>query len=157
MMDTNVQIQAVEQQEKTLVFDEFNHEIAWLLGNRLVEKAKQENVAVTIDISYHHRQIFHYSFAGTAQTNNRWAERKTNVVYHFAKSSYLIGLQLRSLNTTLYDRYGLKPDEYVACGGSFPITVHGSGVVGAIAVSGLTQEEDHALVTDVIREYLGSL
>ena len=34
--------------------------------------------------------------------------------------------------------------EYSAHGGAFPVFVEGTGLVGAVVVSGLPQEEDHA-------------
>ena len=36
--------------------------------------------------------------------------------------------------------------------GSFPVRVHGVGTVAAAAVSGLPQEEDHALVVECLRK-----
>jgi uncharacterized protein (UPF0303 family) len=49
----------------------------------------------------------------------------------------------------------LDPDLYAAHGGAFPVNVRGVGVVGTVAVSGLPQLEDHALVVEVLAEFLG--
>lgn len=40
-------------------------------------------------------------------------------------------------------------------GGGFPITLVGTGVIGAVACSGLPHEEDHKLLIDAISEVLG--
>jgi len=40
-------------------------------------------------------------------------------------------------------------------GGAFPIIVRDVGAVGTVAVSGLPQAENHALVVSVLREFLG--
>ena len=49
-----------------------------------------------------------------------------------------------------------QEQEYAAHGGSFPIILKGSGVVGTITVSGLAQEEDHLLVVNTLRDYLSA-
>ena len=48
------------------------------------------------------------------------------------------------------------PSVYACHGGGFPVRVEGvEGVVGVIVVSGLKQEDDHAVIVEGIREYLG--
>ena len=45
--------------------------------------------------------------------------------------------------------------EYACCGGGFPLAVKEVGVVGTICVSGLPHLEDHKLIIDSLKEYLG--
>jgi len=52
-------------------------------------------------------------------------------------------------------KYGLGPDagSYAIHGGGVPIRVVGvEGVVAVVVVSGLKQEEDHAIIVEVIKE-----
>ncbi|MDF2808182.1 MAG: hypothetical protein K0S43_3128, partial [Cellulosimicrobium sp.] len=42
-----------------------------------------------------------------------------------------------------------------AHGGAFPVRVDGVGIVGVVTVSGLAQGDDHALVTEALRSFLG--
>jgi uncharacterized protein (UPF0303 family) len=44
---------------------------------------------------------------------------------------------------------------YAAHGGSFPINITGSGLIGTATVSGLPQAADHALVVEAIERFLG--
>ena len=47
----------------------------------------------------------------------------------------------------------LEEDEnYVLCGGAFPIIVKGK-MIGCFIVSGLAHEEDHQLIVDALKEY----
>jgi uncharacterized protein (UPF0303 family) len=52
-------------------------------------------------------------------------------------------------------RMGLPARDYAMDGGAFPLFVEGVGCVGTVAVSGLPQREDHALVVDVLGEMCG--
>ena len=52
------------------------------------------------------------------------------------------------------NRYGLPAADYAAAGGSVPLLIAGMGMTGTITVSGLSEEEDHELVTGEILRYL---
>jgi uncharacterized protein (UPF0303 family) len=45
--------------------------------------------------------------------------------------------------------------DYAVTGGSFPIRVRGVGVVAAATASGLSSMDDHDLIVEGIRAYLG--
>ena len=66
------------------------------------------------------------------------------------RSSYAIGLTLEHTNRAFAERYGLPDADYAAHGGCFPIHVAGTGIIGAVTVSGLTQREDHNLVVEAL-------
>jgi len=66
-----------------------------------------------------------------------------------------MGLELHQKNTSLADRFGLILTEFAAHGGSFPITIAGSGVIGSVGVSGLPQRDDHELVVEALCGELG--
>lgn len=144
----------IENQEKNLVFESFNNDDALVLGMLLVEKGKKLNKGISINITRNNHQIFYYSFDGTSIDNDEWVKRKMNVVNRFNKSSLYIGLKLKSLNRTIEDKYLISAKEYSPYGGSFPIILKNTGVIGTITVSGLSQEEDHLLVVEAIKEYL---
>ncbi len=61
-----------------------------------------------------------------------------------------MGLELQMKGTTLADRFGLMLNEFAAHGGSFPISLAGTGVIGAVTVSGLPQRDDHQLVVEAL-------
>lgn len=149
------EIEAIALDERSLVFQEFNEETALELGLSVLRKARQEQSAVTIDIRRGEQILFHYAMSGTGPNNDRWVKRKSNTVQLIQKSSYRVGLELALKDDTLENRQALDPEEYASHGGSFPIRVKGAGFIGAITVSGLPQEEDHALVVATLKEFLG--
>lgn len=76
--------------------------------------------------------------------------RKSNVVAHFLRSSYAVGLELRQKKTDLLEKHGLPFSDYAAHGGSFPIHAKHAGVIGSVTVSGLPQRDDHELVVEAL-------
>jgi uncharacterized protein (UPF0303 family) len=62
---------------------------------------------------------------------------------------------LKSKGKTLEQSYLVSESDYAPHGGCFPIIVKNTGIVGTVTVSGLPQEEDHKLVVEAIRKYLG--
>jgi uncharacterized protein (UPF0303 family) len=142
-------------QEECLVFGSFTHDDAWALGASLVELARERGLPVTIDIRRGDQQLFHHARPGTTPDNDAWIDRKSNVVRRFGHSSLLIGQRHRDRGTTFEEAAGLPRDTYAAHGGAFPITVTGAGVIGTVTVSGLPQVDDHALVVEALRRFLG--
>ena len=152
--DITATIEAVEAQERELVFTRFDNDDAWRLGCLLVELAQERSLAVTVDIRRGPQQLFHAALPGTTPDNDSWVERKVRVVERFGASSYLVGLRARHQGITFAAQHDLPLQEYAAHGGCFPVRVRDVGVVGTVTVSGLPQADDHALVVEVVRELL---
>lgn len=150
-------IEALKEAQKTWEFAFFDEGTAWEIGSRIREKAKAEGLPIAISITWNRRRLFYSSMPGAAAINDQWVRRKENTVYQFQKSSYEVALYLELKNDTMENRYGLDARDYAAAGGSVPLLICGMGLVGAITVSGLSQQEDHELVTGVIRSYLDEL
>jgi uncharacterized protein (UPF0303 family) len=144
---------AIARQEAELRFSSFDYDTAWRLGQSLRELALSRNQSLVIDIrrfGQPHQPLFYTALAGTTPDNPRWVQRKSNVVARFHRSSYAIGLGLEQTNRTFSERYNLPDADYAAHGGSFPIHITGSGIIGCITVSGLPQREDHSLVIEAL-------
>lgn len=140
----------IARQEQRLKFSAFDEESAWKMGCRLRDMALARSAPLVIDIRRFGQLLFSCALAGSTPDNADWARRKSNVVARFHRSSYGLGLELQSKNTSLADRFGLMLTEFAAHGGSFPIAIVGSGVIGSIAVSGLPQRADHELVVETL-------
>jgi uncharacterized protein (UPF0303 family) len=149
-------IAELEEQQKQLQFNRFTNDDAWAIGSRLVETAKARGLVLTVDIRRHGHQLFHAALPGTTPDNDSWIERKIRVVDRFGDSSYLVGRRLALRGKVLDEASGVEPIRYAAHGGCFPIIVRDVGVVGTVTVSGLPQADDHALVVEVLRTFLGA-
>ena len=147
-------IAELEAQEAELRFPSFSNTQAIALGAAIAERARSRGQAVTVDIRRAGQQLFHCALEGTTPDNDQWALRKGRVAERFGHSSLLLGIRLKLAGLGIEERYFVSPLEYSAHGGAFPVFLEGSGSIGSITVSGLAQEEDHALVVECIREFL---
>ena len=146
-------IAAIIRQETELRLPHFDNDIAWNLGLTLRDMAVARNYAIVIDIrrfGQPYQPLFYTALPDTTPDNARWVQRKSNVVARFHRPSYAIGLTLEQTNRIFAERYSLPDADYAPHGGSFPIHIAGTGIIGAITVSGLTQREDHDLVVEAL-------
>nr|WP_030369482.1 heme-degrading domain-containing protein [Streptomyces roseoverticillatus] len=144
----------MEEAERRLTLDRFGNDDAWRLGSLLVGLARERDAAVTIGIRRGAQRLFHCALPGTSADNDAWIARKCRVVERYGESSFLVGARFRAKGRTFEESSRLDPDRYAAHGGAFPLRVRGTGVVGAVAVSGLPQAEDHALVVAGLERFL---
>ena len=147
-------LKRLDKEHTNLQFQSFSNKKALMIGYRLLEIAEEKGMAITIDITRNNQQLFHYACEGTSADNDEWVKRKSNVANHFDKSSFYIKHFLEKNKTSLEEMFFLNQNEYSAFGGSFPIIIKDTGTIGTITVSGLPDEEDHKLVTSVIKEFI---
>jgi uncharacterized protein (UPF0303 family) len=150
--DLATDLATIARQESELRFSSFDYDTAWRLGLSLREIALSRTQSIVIDIrrfGQPHQPLFYTALGGTPD-NARWVQRKSNVVARFHRPSYAIGLLLEQQGRQFAERYSLPDADYAAHGGSFPIHVAGTGIIGAVTVSGLPQREDHNLVIEAL-------
>lgn len=140
--------------EERLVLPGFDDDDAWRLGSLLVERARAADLPVAIAIRRNGQRLFHAALPGSAADNDDWAQRKMNVVDQYGSSSYLVGSRWRAGGGDFDTQSRRDPRTFAAHGGAFPLRVRGVGVIGAVAVSGLPEADDHAFVVEVLSEYL---
>lgn len=143
-------------EEQELQFSSFTNDDAWALGCALVDAARRQQAPVAIDVSRNGQQLFHAALPGATADNDDWIRRKVRVVRRCGHSSLAVGQLWRERGTTFEAVLQLDAQRYSASGGAFPVIVRSVGPVGAVAVSGLPQLEDHRLVVSAIRTHLDS-
>jgi len=150
-------ISRLEEEERRLRLPSFSNDDAVALGEAIVSRARERSLAVTVDIRRGSQQLYHCALPGTSADNDQWALRKGRVAERFGHSSLLVGAKLRKAGMRIEEKYFVSPLEYSAHGGAVPVVVEGTGQVGTATVSGLPQEEDHALVVEAMEAFLGGL
>jgi len=153
-MSIEQDLATIARQEQLLCFERFDERTAWEIGTRLKVAAEKRGAVLAIDVTLVGRTVFSYAMPGTSPNNVDWIRRKRNTVQHFQRSSYGFGLQLERDKADLSGKFGLFLSDYAVHGGSFPVRVVGTGVVGAITISGLPQREDHKMVVAVLADFL---
>lgn len=146
---------AIARQESALIFDSFDENRAWRLGTALRQLAVERGASLTIDIRRFGQVLFCSALPGAPPDQAEWIRRKSNVVQRFHRSSYAVGLELESKQTSLEAKQGLPTIDFATHGGSFPIQVTTAGLIGAVTVSGLPQRADHELVVEALCSELG--
>lgn len=141
-------------EEEELQFQSFTNDDAWELGCRMVQAARSQNAPVAIDITRNGHQLFHAALPGTSADNDGWIQRKIRVVQRFGHSSLATAQVWRERGVTVEEALELDSSLYAAHGGGYPVNIRSVGSVGVIAVSGLPQLDDHAMVVTAIRSFL---
>ena len=150
------EIVALRQKEEALLcYEKFTNEDALTLGLKMVEIAKEWGVAVAIDIEVNGVQLFHYNMPGSNARNSMWIRRKQNTVQLCQVSTLHAGQLLELQGKQLWRDWRLDEKDYAIIGGGFPISVTGTGIIGAVACSGLPHEDDHRLIITALCEILG--
>jgi uncharacterized protein (UPF0303 family) len=146
----------LDLEHRTLIFQEFNSNIALEIGLILVNQARAEQKSITVDITMGSHQLFHCALEGTTDENDQWVIRKNRVAIKFQKSSYYISMLLKFQNKTIEEAYDLSSVEYAPFGGAYPIITVNNGFIGTITVSGLPDYEDHEMVVNAVKWYLNN-
>ena len=154
-MDIPKDLARIALQEERLQFDRFDADIAWKIGSWLRNAAVAQNQSIAIDITLAGAPLFYCAMLGATPNNADWIRRKKNVLNRFHRSTYAVGLEYRSKDSTLEASSGAPKVDFAAAGGCFPIRLKNSAaVLGSITVSGLPERHDHDLVVKAIAEHL---
>lgn len=143
-------LESLLAEEASLRLGSFSNEAAWRLGSFVVRRARAQDLSLAVAVVRNGQRLFWHATEGTSPDNDFWLERKIRTVLRFGHSSFYMGRKLAEAGTSLEERYGASSLEYALHGGALPVYVRGAGLIGAIAVSGLAQEEDHALAAEAL-------
>jgi uncharacterized protein (UPF0303 family) len=143
--------------------DNFTIEDAFELGHllyaRLAPLAPERSTVISISLANSSQLVFQcVTGPGIAPDNEHWVRRKRNTVLRFGASTWFMHCKFGGNEAAFVAKYGLSGEqqaEYAIHGGAVPIYVQGvAGVVAVVVVSGLAQNEDHAVIFDVVLQNL---
>ena len=153
-MTDDTLLRTLEEQEERLTFRRFTTETALDLGAHVLAEARRRQLPVAIAVMKGRQRVFHAALPGTSRDNDEWLDRKARVVERWGQSSFRVGETFRVAGSTFEEKSRLDPGTYAAHGGVFPVIVRGVGPVGSVGVSGLPQADDHALVVELVEDFL---
>lgn len=146
-------LETVIAEEQELRFDSFSNSDAFELGKCIVDHfASHGTVAMEIFINGHCK--FSYYPEGTNRNNATFLTKKRLTVEAREWSSLRMFAWM-AVNGKTHEGLHMPANEYAIVGGSFPIRLQCGTVIGTITVSGLPHYQDHGIVVDSIRKYLG--
>lgn len=140
-------------QEQSLVLASFSIDDALDLGEMATTQAREQHLQVAIEIWRGQRLAYRAALPGSTADNDAWLERKFRVTRRFELSTLAVRVLYEEQGRTFNEATMLPAAEYAAHGGSIPIRVDGTGMVGLFGVSGLPQVEDHAFLVHVLTEF----
>lgn len=124
-------------------FNEFLHVQALEMGLQAVRLVKERQWRrIGVRIILHDVLVFQYLMDGKNEDN--YLQGKINVVKETGLSSDEV------YNRRAEFEHLLDKAEYCVSGGAVPIIVKGE-LYGVIAISGMTQEKDHELAVEVLK------
>lgn len=152
--ENNPPIDVIKRQEQALQFATFDNDAALAIGNRIIEQAKEDKVAVTVDITVNRNPLFFHAMAGTSPNNIDWIRRKSNLVNRTGHSSFFAHIEAINNGQDFNNLPTFDSKDFAAHGGSFPINLKGTGQIGTITVSGLAGIDDHGMAVRALKWYL---
>ncbi len=136
--------------EKYTTIEGIKHDDCFNIGNLIVNKAKEINATVAIQIYVDDFMIYQYFMDGRDSNNLHWLEGKRQTVLKTGFSSAYI-MEMNELHHS-YDE--LKRDRTLKLfGGGYPLYINNKMSV-IICVSGMADSlDDHKLIIESINEY----
>lgn len=145
---------ALLEEEGRLALPSLSESDAIDIGLLLLARARARSLAVTIEVRRAGRVVFRAALPGTSPDNDVWVAGKAATVERFGHSTWQVRQRYLAQGTTFEEHTGLVRPAYAAHGGGYPLAVAGTGVIGVALVSGLPQEQDHALIVECLEAYL---
>lgn len=138
---------------RKIELDHFSNRTGLEMGQAIIRLAheREQHIAVQIDRLNH--TIFLYVDDSLPADKHNWLRRKANVAKHFEESSLSVKFDLIHGKMSLKETFTLDEKEYLAKGGAIPIFVKHAGMVAIVSVSGLHDEEDHAIIVDALKDF----
>lgn len=153
-MSAESDIATIIAQEKELVFERFDEDLAFEIGSTMRQLVKAMGKGAAVGVYLWDRTMFFGATAGAADGNRAWVERKCGLVKLMQKSSYRVVLE-RGDQPRVLANWALDHSTYAIAGGAFPIIIRNVGIIGAAATSGLPERDDHEVSRGAIAKALG--
>jgi uncharacterized protein (UPF0303 family) len=151
--DTGLDLEQLQRQESLHLATELTAGLAHQIGARAQDIGNAAAHPIAIAVRLCGRTVFQVGLEGSTPLNDEWLMKKIRVVEVFHQSTLLVRAEHEARGRDFHAIHGGDPGFWSPAGGGVPIRNPSGTVVGAMAVSGLTQIEDHDLCREVLRAF----
>jgi len=138
-------------QEDEARFAHFDEGIGVELGLRLLERGQRGGMSIAFEVFAGDRLVFRAALPGSNTENDRYLATKVTLARETGHPTLLTSRQYRDrldADRSLRDE---RRASYGPYGGCIPLRAADGSVVGHATVSGLSEQDDHAMVLWAIR------
>lgn len=127
--------------------------LARALGARAQELGEQRSLPIAIAVRLGGRTVFQVALDGSAPLNDAWLMKKIHVTETFHQSTLLVRAEHEASGKDFHGSHGGSPEYWAPAGGAVCLRDSTLTFRGVLAVSGLTQIEDHELCRAILAEF----
>lgn len=115
---------------------------------------REKNKKAALEVYVRGRRSLLFIPDEMAPDKEEWLRRKRNSVLYFGLSTQALFEKQQGDERKIESKYGKSIADYTFTPGSIPITLQNVGMIGALSVTGLLPEEDHALAVWLLEKLL---
>ncbi len=138
-------------QEDDARLPRFDAEKAIQLGRRVLERGDRKRLPIAVEVFVGERLIFRAALPGSNAENDRYLASKLTLARETGHPTLFTSRQYRDALAADSSRRDERRASYGPYGGCIPLRAVDGSVLGHATVSGLTEQDDHAMVLWAIR------
>lgn len=115
---------------------------------------REMNKKAAVEVYVRGRRALLFIPDALAQDKEDWLRRKRNSVLYFGLSTQALFEKQQGDEGKIESKYGKSIADYTFTPGGIPIVLQDGGMIGALSVTGLLPEEDHALAVSLMERLL---
>ena len=123
------------------------------IGARAQDLGEQRELPIAIAVRLGGRTVFRVALDGSTPLNDAWLMKKIRVTETFHQSTLLVRAEHEESGKDFHGTHGRSAEYWAPAGGAVCLRDSTLTFRGVLAVSGLTQIEDHALCREALASF----
>lgn len=148
-----IDLEALRREETIPLRGDVTLALARSIGARAQELGEQRELPIAIAVRLDGRTVFQVALDGSAPLNDAWLMKKIHVSETFHQSTLLVRAEHEASGKDFHGTHGGSPEYWAPAGGAVCLRDSTLTFRGVLAVSGLTQIEDHELCRAILAEF----
>lgn len=153
MASDRFDVEALRREESRPLRGDVTLGLARAIGLRAQELGEARQLPIAICVRLSGRTIVQVALDGSAPINDDWMMKKIRVTETFHQATLLVRAEHEAQGKDFHATHGGTPDHWAPAGGAVCLRDSTLTFRGVLAVSGLTQIEDHELCRAVLAEF----